>query len=728
MLDCKSRFLGRKDGLVMAKDFPNPLWRSVVAVVMAISMLPWSAPAQDNSGFNVKKNVEIVLVNVVVRDKQGNVVKGLTRDDFAVQEDGKAQTLSSFDFEQTDTDALPPLESQPTIMGVLKNGTVKATPQQDKVDFHGRRVLVLFFDLSSMQPEEIERAVKSGVQFVEKQMTAADLVAVASLSSSITVNQDFTSDREALRKAIASLDPTSGQGYANGETGSTEGTADDSNSFTADDTEYNIFNTDRRLQAIEDISDSMKDIQQKKSIIYFSSGMSKTGVENQAALRNAINRAVRANVALYTMDLRGLQAIVPGGEAQSASLRGTSPYSGASVRSAMDSNFDSQETLSTLAADTGGKAFLDSNDFNQVFKQVQKDTSAYYMLSYHSTNPNRDGRYRKITVKCKVPNVKLEYRTGYYAPRDWKHSGNEDREQQLLDELSSDIPSTDLDVYLSAAYFRLSDNRFYVPVSLVVRGSQIPFVTAGDKDKATLDVIGLVQDEDKRPAGNVRDTVKLAVEESRAVRQKNVQYNTGFYLPSGKYHLKFVLRENEKGSVGSFETDLAIPDFKKTPLKVSAVVLGNQLQTAPKKKSDNPLVRDGQELIPNVTHVFAADQKLYFYYEVYEPARDTREVQGTGKAAAATPAPKNAVRVLTNIELFRGKVKVYESPLVEARQVAAPERKAAVFQFAVPLANLPAGLYTCQVNIIDDAAGAFAFPRLTMYVRDSSTKIATGGE
>jgi len=693
-------------------------------------MLPRVSYAQENSGFQLKKNVEIVLVNVVVRDKSGNVVRGLTKDDFTVLEDGKPQTLSSFDFEQTDTEALPPLDSQPTIMGVVKNGTAKQTPavQDTKLDFHGRRAIVLFYDLSSMQPEEIERAVNSGIQFVEKQMTPADLVAVASLGSSIEVNQDFTSDREALRKAIAALNPAAGQGFANGGTGDTEGTADDSNSFSADDTEYNIFNTDRRLEAIESLADSMKDIQQKKSVIYFSSGMTKTGVENQAALRTAINRAIRANVALYTMDLRGLQAIVPGGEAQSASLRGTSPYSGASVRSAFDSNFDSQETLSTLAADTGGKAFLDSNDFNQIYTQVQKDTSAYYMLSYHSTNPARDGRYRKITVKTKLRDVKLEYRTGYYAPRDWKHSRNDDREQQLLDELSSDIPSTDLDVYLSAAYFRLSDNRFYVPVSLVVRGSQIPFTTSGDKDKATLDIIGLVQDEYKRPAGNVRDTVKLAVEGAKEVRRKNVQYETAFYLPSGKYHLKFVLRENERGSIGSFETDLVIPDYKKVPLKLSAVVLGNQLQAAPKKKTDNPLVRDGEELIPNVTHVFSDDQKLYFYYEVYDPTREKGEEAATQQGQKAAPPPKNAVRVLTDIELFKGKVKVYESPLVEARELSAPERKAAVFQFQVPLTNLKAGLYTCQVNVIDDAGGSFAFPRLMMYVRDKTTPPATTGE
>lgn len=718
----------------------NSIWQRGLALALACAMLPWSVVAQnqdqDNSGFQLKRNVEIVLVNVVVRDKQGNIVRGLKPEDFTVLEDGKQQKLSSFDFEQTDTQALPPLETQPTIMGVLKNapasGAPAATPQDDKFDFHDRRVMILFFDLSSMQPEEIERSVNSGITFVEKQMTSADLVAVASLGSSITVNQDFTSDREVLRKAIAALNPASGEGFENGNAGGdTEGTADDSNSFTTDDTEYNIFNTDRRLEAIQSLADSMKDIQQKKSLIYFSGGISKTGVENQAALRNAINRAVRANVALYTMDMRGLQAIVPGGEAQSASMRGTSPYSGASVRNAMNSNFDSQETLSTLAVDTGGKAFLDSNDFNQIYKQVQKDTSAYYMLSYHSTNPLRDGRYRKIAVKVKIPNVKLEYRNGYYAPRDWRHSRNDDREQQLLDELSSDIPSTDLDVYLSAAYFRLSNDRFYVPVSLVVRGSQIPFTTSGDKDKATLDVIGLVQDEYKRPAGNVRDTVKLAVEGTKAVRQKNVQYQTGFTLPPGKYHLKFVLRENEKGSIGSFETDLTIPDYKKVPLKLSAVVLGNQLQPAPKKKSDNPLVRDGLELIPNVTHVFGEDQQLYFYYEVYDPTRDTRPSETAAAARngqPAAPPPKNAVRVLTDIQLFRGKTKVYESPLVEERELGAPERKAAVFQLAVPLKNLKSGLYACQINVIDDAAGSFAFPRLMMYVRDTSTKVPPAGE
>ncbi|MGZ4824384.1 MAG: VWA domain-containing protein, partial [Terriglobales bacterium] len=538
-----------------------------------------------------------------------------------------------------------------------------------------------------------------------------------SLATSLQVNQDLTSDHELLNKALSRLNPSSGGGFDAGMTGDTEGTADTAQPYTPDDTEYNIFNTDRRLEALQSLAESLSRIEQKKSVIYFSSGMDKTGIENQSQLRNAINRAVRSNVAIYPMDMRGLQAIIPGGEAQQASLRGTSPYSGASVRNAFDSNFSTQETLVTLAADTGGRAFLDSNDFGAVFNKVQEDTSAYYVLGYRSTNPARDGRFRKIIVKTSVPDVKIEFRKGYYAPRDFAHSNRDDREQQLVDELSSELSATDLDVYLSAAYFRLSEGRFYVPVSLVVPGSEIPFTNSGDKDKATLDIIGVVRDELQRPVGNVRDTVKLNLDESQQVRRKNVQYQTAFTLPPGKFHLKLVLRENQSGRLGSFETDVIIPDFKKekVPLRLSSVVMGTQIQNAAKRKSsENVLAKDGSELIPNVLHVFSPAQHLYFYYEVYEPTKDTHSAD-KGKQ----------IRLLTSIQFFQGKVKAFETPLVEAHQLTAPDRKAAVFQFDVPLSQLKPGLYTCQVTVIDDAAGTFAFPRLALLLKNDATKPAS---
>jgi len=688
---------------------------------MILTLLPGPGMAQEElSGYTLKAAVELVLVNVVVRDKSGALVKGLKAEDFSVLEDGKQQNISSFDFQQVEAFAAAPAENNPGQMlsqpsrAAAKPAITANSPAALTQQLRDRRLVVLFFDVSSMQPEDVERAVKAAMNYVDHQMQSADLVAVVSLDSQLTTLQDFTSDHEQLKKAIQTLNPTGGQGFDTGSTGSTEGTADNSQAFTADDTEYNIFNTDRRLAAIRSLATDLGKVQEKKSVIYFSSGMSKTGIENQSQLRAAINEAVRGNLSLYTIDMRGLEAMIPGGEAQDASMRGTSPYSGAGVRSQYSANFDSQETITTLANDTGGRAFTDTNDFSTVFNRMQADTSAYYLIGYHSSNRARDGRYRKITVKTRLQNVRLEYRAGYYAPRDFAHARGEDREQLLVDELNSELPSTDLDMYLSAAYFRMSADRFFVPVALVVRGSQIPFRASGDKDKAALDVIGVIRDQDQRPVGNVRDTVKLNLDTSQGARRKNVQYQTSFYLAPGKYHLKFVVRENTNGLMGSFETDLVIPDFKRSPLKMSAVVLGTQVIPQAKKRSEDPLVHDGSELVPNVTHIVAPDGHLYFYYEVYDPAKNQEAGPGRPNASAGEKA---AIRLLTNITFFRGRTKAYETQLVQASQLTAPDRKAAAFQFDVPVSRLPAGFYTCQVNVIDDAAGTFTFPRLTMLVR-----------
>ena len=670
-----------------------------LALVLSLVLAQLSIMSQQTpTDYTFRSTTELVLVNVTVRDKNGNPVRDLKREDFTVLEDSKPQQVISFDLENTDA-VLSTATTEAPLLGKTQPPTADAAQAVSARPLKDRRLILLFFDLSSMQPDEIDRATTAAQNYVDKQMVAADLVSVVSLGDTLSVNQDFTSDRALLKKALQAFNLGAGGGFEAGSTGTTEGTAETDQSFTVDDTEYNIFNTDRRLQALRSIADKLAHIEEKKSLIYFSS--------------SATNAAVKANMAIYTMDIRGLQALVPGGEAQNASLRGTSPYSGKSVSSAFDSNATTQETLVTLAGDTGGKAFLDSNDFGKVFTGVQQDSSLYYLLGYHSTNTARDGRFRRITVRINRPGLKLDFRRGYYAPADFQHSTRDDRERQLDEELASDLSTTDLPVYLSAAYFRIGDRKFYVPVSVVVPGSQIPFTRNNDQDKATLDVLGIVTDTNKRPVGDIRDTVKLSVNTSQLVRRKNVQYNSGFVLPPGQYHLKFVVRENQSGRLGSFETDLSVPDLKTVPVKMSSIVLASQLQTNAKHKSENPLVRDGSEVIPNVTHVFSAGQHLYLYYEVYEPAR----------AAANTGATTNdrnspAIHLLTNVAFFRGKTKAYETPLVESAQLNAPDRKAAIFQLDVPLTQLKPGFYTCQVNVIDDAAGQFRFPRLALLVRE----------
>jgi len=701
----------------MRRANTNSIRKLGAMLAMAGLLLPTVGIAQSSqAGYTFKAQTELVLVNVTVRDKKGNPVRDLKPEDFTVLEDNKPQKVATFDIENTENTPQVPLQQANLLSVPAKKTRASAndapTASAQESAIKDRRLIILFFDLSSMQPDEIERSSNAAQDYLSKQMQPADLVSIVSLGNTITVNQDFTSDRDKLKAVLQSFNAGAGAGFELGSTGTTEGTADTAQSFTVDDTEYNIFNTDRRLQALRAVAEQVANVPQKKSLIYFSSGMQRTGIENQSQLRAAINSAVLANLSIYTMDIRGLQALPPGGEAQSASLRGTSAYSGRSQMNALDSNFQTQETLVTLAADTGGKAFLDSNDFGRVFKGVQDDTSMYYLLGYHSTNTAKDGKYRRITVKVNRPDVKVDFRRGYYAEADFRHSDKDNRERQLQEELTSELPSTDLPVYLATGYFRVADNKYYVPLSLIVPGSEIPFSRNRDQDKATLDILGLVTDEKKFPVGEIRETVKLAVNASSEVQHKNVQYDTGLTLAPGKYHLKVVVRENEAGRMGSFETDFTIPDLKSTPLKMSSIVMASQLQPVTKKDAGNPLAQSGQQIVPSVTRVFSSKQHLYLYYEVYDPAKEA----AAELTAAGEKTDRPGVRVMSNVEFFQGDNKAYETPLVRVHELTVPGRKAAVFQLDVPLSDLKPGFYTCQVNVIDDAAGHFVFPRLAMLV------------
>ena len=713
--------------------------KTISAIAAAALLLPHmplasqEPPKPERAQAPIRVTTELVLVNVVARDKNGNPVRDLKQDDFTLFEDGKKQQISTFDFEdvgQLEATAGPAISG--TVPGTLLHSTKKAPPTLDARD---RRLIVLFFDFSAMQPEQIDRAVDAAKKFVATRMQPADLVALVSLATNMHVDLDFTDDRDKLSAALSSYTSSQGQGFDNGATGSAEGTAETSDSYAEDDTDLNTFTADRKLLAIQSLVQALGKLPQKKSVIYFSNGITQSGVDNQAALRAATAAAVKANAAIYSLDIRGLPAFPPGGEAQNASLHGQSAYTGASILNDLNGNAASQDTLATLSADTGGKAFFDSNDFTGVFSQVQKDSSVYYVLGFTSNNPAKDGRYRHLKVTVNRPGLKLDFRSGYYAGRDFEHLDRADREQQLEDELTAQLPRVDVPVYAGAAYFRKDEAHYYLAISLVVPGSQIPFVTEKDKDSATIDIIGQALDGGKLPVGHLRDTVKLAVESAREVRRKNVQYNTGFLLAPGSYHLKFVLRENRTGRMGSFETDVRIPDLRKTPLKMSSVVLSSlRVPANGKKGAANPLVRDQMELVPNITHVFTPDQHLYLQYEVYDPAKGKIAAPSASPAAAnaqsdavkasapAGPHQREGVRVMTSIEFLQGSAKAYESKPVVANEVTAPDRKAVVFQIDVPLQTLKPGLYLCQVNVIDDVAGSFSFPRFPLLIREPSAK------
>jgi VWFA-related protein len=680
--------------------------RAVPVLLVAASLAAaLAAPQAREPSFG--SGISLVRISVVVRDAKGAPVRDLTRDDFTLLEDGKPQTIEAFDFEALPTAPAPATTEPPPAPGasILKPSVPPGAPAAAApatLDLRGQRLVVLLFDADAMESDELQRAVRSARQYVDERMSAADKVAVASIGpTGLEVAQDFTADRDLIRQAI---DHVGGSGQSTDAASIAADQSVDSSEaegFSPDTSELDLFNIDRRLRAIEDLADALATVQQKKSVVYFSNGMTGAVTDNQVELRAAIDRSVKANVAVYPVDARGLQAVVPGGEASQASSAGTDTFSGRAFQRQFEQQATSQDALSSLARDTGGQPFFDTNDLSSVYDRVVADTSAYYVLGYVSTNEAQDGKFRHVKVRVDRPGLKVEHRSGYYAPRDFGHARREDREYQLEDQLLSDLSARDFPVWLQTSYFRLAADRYYVPLSIALPGSAVPFMRKGGEDRASIDLIGVVRDEVDRPVARLRDTVTVAAPGAQEVRRKNVQYQTGFVLPPGRYRIKVVVRENQEGAFGSFEAEVRVPDLRAAKVRLSSVVMGTQLRPDAHPDARNPLSREGSELLPNVTHVVSAGQTLFFYYEVYDPGR----------------TPRGGVRLQTTVSFFRGGIRRYESPAVELTRVAAADRHAAIFQLAVPPHSLDPGLYLCQVNVIDDVAGTFDFPRLALMVR-----------
>lgn len=691
---------------------------------LAAYLLAASLTAQQSADVPVfKASANLVIVTVFVRDKSGHAVENLKRDDFAVTENGKPQPLSVFEFRK-----ISEAEVEAAPQRLVRRGEERPLPAEPQAKqsaqktgserFRDRRLLVLFFDWSSLVETDQIRALEAADKFVREQMTPADLVAIKTFGTRLKDELDFTDDRDLILSTIHKFLPGEGSGLA--ALANTDTDTSEDASYLADETEFNVFNTDRKLGAIEDIARSLQAIPEKKAVIYFSGGVTKTGMDNESQMRATINAAIRANVSLYPVDVRGLMAAPAGGAASAASPRGNALYTGAGQSRNMRAQLDSQDTLYNLAADTGGKALLDENDLTVGMRQAQKDIQSYYILGYYSSDERKDGQFRKVEVKLSAAiQAKVDYRAGYFAEKEWQAFSGYDRERQLQDALALGDPITQLPVALEVNYFRLDKERYFVPVAVKIPGSEVPVAKKGDADTTRFDFIGEVRTAKGLIAANVRDEIKIHLREENAgkLASRSLVYDTGFVLTPGAYRLRMVVRENATGKMGTFETVFEIPDVGswKDSVRLSSVVWSNQRQAVSgavgianaklKKQESHPLVRNGQKLIPSVTRVFRPDQNLILYAEVYDPSLN---IDTERPVVAAT------------LSLYRDRQKVFESRPVRVDQMMVTRSKTAAITLEVPLRNLPPGSYTAQLSVIDQLGQRFGYERARIVILKAS--------
>ena len=669
---------------------------------------------------------QLVVEDVIVKSQNGSPVDNLKAGDFLVTEDGKPQKISVFEFqklsEQPEPAPAPALQQRTQVAATTPPPAVKpltaveiAPEKPGDIKYRDKRLLVMFFDMTSMPIQDQMRAQAAALKFLNTQMTASDLMAIMTFSTDIKVVEDFTDDRDLLAGDIKKLIIGEGQGLD--ETVSDDSASDTGAAFQQDDTEFNIFNTDRQLAALESAVKMLGSLNEKKALVYFASGMTRNGLDNQAQLQATINAAIRSNVSFYPIDARGLVASAPLGDATKGAPGGQAMYSGSSARAATSNFQGQQETLYTLASDTGGKALLDNNDLSMGLVQAQKDISSYYIIGYYSPNESLDGRFRRVKITLQDKAVaarvaRLDYRQGYYAGKVFGKLSATDKERQLAEALMLGDPVTDIDIAVEIDYFRLARDRYFVPVVAKIPGSELELARHGGAESTRIDFIGQVKDSAGKIVQNVRDVadVKLKGETAADLAKHPLEYDTGFTLAPGKYNLKFLARENETGKMGTYEMNFTIPDLTSDQklLPISSVILSSQrivldaavfsAERDKKLLAANPLVEGGQKLVPSVTRVFNKNQELYVYLEAYEPA-----------ATVTQP-------IIASVAFYRGKTKAFESAPLDVSQGLNEKSKALPLRFSLPLGKLQPGRYTCQVTVLNPTARKFAFWRAPMVV------------
>ncbi|HVA63188.1 MAG TPA: VWA domain-containing protein [Terriglobales bacterium] len=698
----------------------RPLLAAFLAASLLAAQAPRPQPAQTPQ-YTFTSHAWLVLETVTVQDTNGEPVTGLTAKDFTITEDNVPQKIAVCEYQRLDGVAAPaapraaagPAPAPPVT-------SFQITPESPgRSRYADRRLVALYFDMTAMPVADQLRALDSARRFVAAQMRPADMMAVLSYAGAgVKVKQDFTADRDALLAALGKMILATGLGLD--ENGNDAASADTGSAFGQDDSEFNIFNTNRQLAALQTAVDMLAPLSEKKSLVYFASGINLQGVDNQAQLEATTNAAIRANVALFPVDARGLVAGAPLGDATHGSPGGVGMYNGAAASATNLRLQASQDTLYALGSDTGGKALLDTNDLASGIAQARNAISSYYILGYYTSNPALDGRYRRLKVALAGrPGARLAYRTGYYAGKAFAKFTAADKERQLEDALMLGDPITELTLQLEVNYFELNTAEYFVPIAAKLPGSELALAKKGGAQRALIDFIGEVKDDYGTTVANLRDKVelKLSGKTAEQLAQLPIEYTTGFTLLPGKYSIKLLARDDQTGRIGTYLKDFTIPNLMRVAdrLPMSSVVLSAQRaplagalfnaknSTGTAAQAANPLIENGRELMPSVTRVFHRGAPIYAYVQAYEHP-------------PAAPAP---------LEAYVGFYPAAGAP-AQAAWTSPPQavihppqgRAGAVpIEFTVPAGALTPGTYVCQVTLLDPATQKANFWRSEILVQ-----------
>jgi VWFA-related protein len=660
-------------------------------------------PRQGQPPITFRVEIDYVEVDAVVTDDQGNIVKGLTRDDFEVSEDGKPQKIDIF----TQVDI--PIDRGERF--VVNSVPVRPDVKSNARGFEGRLYVMVLddFHTAALRSTLVKRAAK---QFIDKYMGENDLLAVVHASGRADASQEFTNDPRLLNAAI---DKFIGQKLRsrtlerldeyNRQRGLEPPPSSDSSSSSSSQTRkindpldfergYKARGT---LGTLKNLADFMAGIHgRRKAILFFSEGIdypiydvfdSRDATTVIQETRDAITAAARSNVSFFAIDPRGLHNM--GDEIMEMSAPPEDPSYRLNPEGLQDERRLSADSLRTLSEETGGFAAVDTNDFANAYERIVRENSSYYVLGYYPPSDKRDGRFHRISVKVKRPGLKVIARKGYAAPKGRPANTQVDptaaggTSPALRELLNSPLPQPGLTLAVQAAAFAgTKDN---VSVTVEVTGRNLKFEEKDGLFANNVELSMLPLEARGKAQPGQRSEVKLTLKPQTAqvVSATAIRLSKRMTLPAGKYQLRVAARESGGGLTGSVFYDLDVPDFTKMKLGLSGVSLtAATAQLTPTAETD-PVLKPLLPGPPTTRREFYSIDTLALYAEVYD---------NIGSATPHTVDITSRVLNESGTEVFKAE------DARSSKDLQAAKGNGFGYSAQIPLKEVPPGRYVLRVE------------------------------
>jgi VWFA-related protein len=688
-----------------------------------------SPPQQDESEDDALRiGVELIQLDVIVTDKSGKTVEGLTRDDFELLENGKSQAIDFFREIRNG-------KSAPTGDAVGAAGAGGASGKGDFPLVPGRVFLIVVDDLH-IATGNMLRVKQQLLKFVSDTMQPGDRIGLVTTSGRANIFQQLTANQRILRRAIDRLQPAQivgsdpndparlteyqAQQIVRGDpealalgvrnyaraTGSAVGAAAIVQASARQIARQVSYYTMATFGTMRNAIRALRNVPGRKAALLVSDGFLLESVEgnNTENLRNVVDAATRANVVIYSLGSAGLVALDPGG--QDISQPGPIDLTGGTTRFASQSLQAGLDGLRAVAEETGGFAIVNNNDLLAGLKKIAADSETYYSLAYSPDQTQADGKFRKLSFRVKGrKDLQVRTQKGYFAPdakaaekiakkerdKEAKRARNgEDppspEARDLNAALLSVVPREDVKIKATGSFVANLPEQKNVLMSFAVSLASLRFERVKEAHQTSLKTALLIVGEDGKPVVSEQDMVNLNFTDARYAEVKNEWFTFGktLALKPGVYNIRFAVRDALDAKLGGTSEWIEVPNLEKSGLTAGDILFMNFGVPPGADKSQSPTL--SVDPIQTAVRRFSPKSSLVYSVNIHNAPRTT----------AGDLAPVSAqTRLRSN-----GKI-VYESPRATVK--AKPDATGLLnYAVRVPLNGLPKGEYALEVEITAD--------------------------